>query len=358
MKASTLGPVLTAIALAVSGCGKGPGDAPADEAVDIGLITGMDARLAIRGLNNPSHVTFRPGDNALTVCDSGNGRVLVLERGVGHATRFLTGFDTEHWKVDTEKNERRYKLGPLCALWISSELLAVSDSGHPDGKDSIAFFDKPGTIADAIGRTNVIAPTSQDPKDLGEGNFVGFALSADGRTIYVCSHGADAKTWILACDIEARKLEPFLSADDHGIAVNSPMQARLRGSDRLLVLYSGAAGAAGGLLVEWDLSEKKPVAKWNLPGLVDPMGMDWIPGSMAELAVVDANWSLTKVNDGKLARVRLPDGGGDAEVVVLASRLKGPISCEFGPDGRLYVAQLGETFDQDKGSVISIGGIR
>lgn len=346
------------LALSFIGCGKGAEPAPADKAVDVGLITGLDAKLVIRGLNNPSYVTFRPEDNALTVCDSGNGRILVLERGVGQVTRFLADFQTEHWKVDTEKNERRYKLGPLCALWIGSYLLAVSDSGYPDGQDTIAFFDKPGRAADAIGRTNSIPPTSQDPKDLGEGNFVGFTLSPDGKTLYACSHGADAKTWILRCDIETRTLETFLSADDHGIAVNSPMESLLRGPDRLLVLYSGAAGKEGGLLVEWDLVEKKPVAQWKLPGLVDPLGMDWIPGSTRELAIVDANWSLTKVNDGKLVRVRLPEGGGDAEVVVLGTRLKGPISCRFGPDGRLYVAQLGEMFDQDKGSVISIGGIR
>jgi len=346
------------LALAIAGCGDGASHPPDPQAVDLGLSAGYDAKLILMGLNNPSHVTFRPGDNALTVCDSGNGMVLVNERGVGHATKFVSEFDTEFWKIDTEKKISRYKLGPLCAIWLGETSLVVSDGGHPDGRDTIAFFDKPCKAADVVGRTNAIAPTSTDPKDKGEGNFTGFVATPDRKTVYVCSHGADAKTWILRCDVETKKLEPLLSADDHGIAVNSPMQVLLRGDTRLLVLYSGAGGVADGLLVEWDLVEKKPVTQWKLPGLSDPMGMDFLPGHTDDLAIVDNNWSLTQVNDGRLAHVRLPPGGGDAEVVVVGTKLKGPVSCAFGPDARLYIAQLGEKFDEGKGTVVSVGGFR
>ncbi|HLG42026.1 MAG TPA: hypothetical protein VI643_01585 [Planctomycetota bacterium] len=351
---------MSSLALVFAGCDAGPGDpkSPDAQSVDLGLSSGYDAKLILKGLNNPSHVSFRPGDNALTVCDSGNGMVLVNERGVGHATKFVSEFDTEFWKIDTEKKVSRYKLGPLCASWLGETSLVVSDGGHPDSKDTIAFFDKPCRAADAIGRTNAIAPTSTDAKDKGEGNFTGFAVTPDRKAIYVCSHGADAKTWILRCDVETRKLEPLLSADDHGIATNSPMQALLRGENRLLVLYSGAGGVADGLLVEWDLVEKKPIAQWKLPGLNDPMGMDFLPGHSDELAVVDNNWSLTQVNEGRLAHVRLPSGGGEAEVLIVGTKLKGPVSCAFGPDARLYIAQLGEAFDEGKGTVVSVGGLK
>jgi len=34
------------------------------------------------------------------------------------------------------------------------------------------------------------------------------------------------------------------------------------------------------------------------------------------------------------------------------------VSCAFGPDGDLYIAQLGTEFDSDKGQVIAVSGIK
>ena len=34
----------------------------------------------------------------------------------------------------------------------------------------------------------------------------------------------------------------------------------------------------------------------------------------------------------------------------------GPVACAFGPDRRLYVAELGEMFDQGKGRIVAISG--
>ena len=42
---------------------------------------------------------------------------------------------------------------------------------------------------------------------------------------------------------------------------------------------------------------------------------------------------------------------------VLGRNLRGPVSCAFGPDGRLYVAQLGEAFDQGVGNVLALDGL-
>ena len=98
-------------------------------------------------------------------------------------------------------------------------------------------------------------------------------------------------------------------------------------------------------------------AQWTLPGLADPMGMDRIPGT-DRLAVVDNRWSLTAVGAGKLGSVTLTEGGGEAGVDILAEGLEGPVSCAFGPDGRLYVTTLGAAFDKDLGQVLAISGVR
>lgn len=344
--------------VALAACGGGaagpsgpaPASPPAGPAVDLGLVAGYAATLVLDKLMNPSGVSFAP-DGALTVCDSGHGRVIVVRGGT--PTDYVTGFATEFWKLDPDKKMDRYKLGPLSAVWLGTTL-AVSDGGHSDGTDAIAFFERAGTAADGE-RTNSVPPTTQDPADKGEGNNTGMALAPDGDTLWICGHGIDTKTWILRAQRSTKTLEPWLSADDNGIAVNAPMQILVEDVGHLLVIYSGTGGKEDGLIVRWDVAAKKPLAQWTLPGLVDPMGMARIPGG-EDLAVVDNNWALTKVNEGRLARVTLPEGGGVATVTVIGTKLRGPVSCAFGPDGRLYIAQLGAEFDKDLGQVVAVSG--
>lgn len=352
---------LALFGLIVAGCGKKEED-PAPKVGseengvdDLGLKEGYTAGLVMRRLNNPSCVTFRQ-DGALTIFDSGNGRIIIRE-GERSPQNFATEFDTEHWKIDTAKDEKRFKLGPLSGVWVTEELLAVVDGGKPNGEETILFFKGPGTADTAAESTNGVEPTTDDPKDTGEGNMTGLAATPDGKTIYVCGQGSDQKTWLLVCDVESKSLEPFASADDAGIAINSPMQARVKDNGNILVLYSGAGGEEDGLIAEWD-PKGKLVAKWELPGLIDPMGMDFLPGSQDTLAVVDNNWSLTEVKDGRLAVVTLPEGKAAAKVEIIGTKLKGPVSCEFGPEDKLYITQLGPMFDQNKGNVIAIHGFQ
>jgi WD40 repeat protein len=356
------GAVLAGLAV-LAGCGRPKtGDRPMTEA---GLVKGYSAVLVQSHLNNPSCVSFSPRGE-LTVVDSGNGAVYLWTQANRRCpVPLVSGFDTEHWKVDAKTGTKRFKLGPLSAVWVSDQVLAVTDGGRPDGQETVNFYRigrKAGSVvplaAAEATRSNAVPPTSKDKADKGEGNLTGMSLSSDGSMLYVCGQGSDAKTWVLSCGVRGRKLKPLLSADDNGIAVNSPMQCLYRKPGWLLVLYSGDGGKADGLIVEWDLASGKPVNRWKLPGLIDPMGMDFIPGKKGELAVVDNNWALTKVNPGKLARVKLPPGKSEAEVTVIGTGLKGPVSCAFGPDGKLYVAQLGEMFDRDLGTVIAIDGFQ
>lgn len=343
-------PILLSL-LVLAACGQDKQDPKGGGApvADLGLVEGFSATLVKDGLQNPSGVSFSPSGE-LTICDSGHGKVLV-RRG-DEFVEHITGFPTEYWKVGKDGAPNRFILGCLNAVWINAETLAVSNSGLADSKDHILFCTGKGSAADGKA-TNGIPPTSDDKADKGEGNPTGLCVSMDGKSIYMAGQGADAKSWILRADIEGKKLEPFLSADDNGISTNSPMQCIQWDEKNLLVLYSGKGGAEDGLLVRWDLETKKPTAQWKLDGLVDPMGMARV-GKSNVLAVVDNNWSLTSVQNGKLARVTLD--GDKAKVEVLATKLKGPVSCAFGPDGALYVAQLGPEFDKKKGSVLAITG--
>ena len=359
--------LILAAAAAAAGCAP---RTPARPAVEAGLVEGYRAELVQAHLNNPSGVSFSPRGE-LTVCDSGNGAVFVWAHGHREPIPLVTGFRTEYWKVDEKTGRKRFKLGPLSAVWLDDSVLAVTDGGLPDGKETVNFYTvrkpvppsarvsfpplEPRTAGECE-KTNPVGPTTKEKADKGEGNLTGMSHWPGAGLIYVCGQGSDARTWVLKCDVEKRELEPAFSADDHNIKINSPMQALYKHPGWLLVLYSGEGGKEDGLIVEWDLASRKPVAQWTLPGLADPMGMAFIPGTGGELAVVDNNWALTEVKSGRLARVRLVRGKPAAEVEIIGRGLKGPVSCAFGPDGKLYVAQLGEAFDSGRGTVIAVEG--
>ncbi len=321
----------------------------ADDIVDIGLQLPYTTRLVADGLNNPSCVTFRP-DGTLTVCDSGNGRVVLIDDN-GTVSDYVTGFPTEYWKTDAQTGTQRFRLGPLSAVWIDNDTLAVTNAGLADGQETILFFSGPGT-ADSGRATNSVGPTSDDPRDKGEGNLTGLSLSEDGSTLFAAGQGSDAGTWVLSADVQKRRLSPVFSADRAGITVNSPM-ATLPEGDSLLVLYSGAGGQDDGLIVRWNVATKQVMAQWTLPGLTDPMGFARMPGQDIYV-VVDNNWALTEVKDGRIALVQLPADGGEAQVMVVADRLKGPVSCAFSPDNELFIAQLGPMFDSGQGQILKI----
>jgi len=322
--------------------------------IDIGLKGKQySARAVLGGLCNPSCVCFSPAGQ-MTVCDSGNGKIVLQKDGV--TSDYITGFPTEYWKVDAEKGTKAFKLGPLSSVWVNDKTLAVTNAGLGDGEETVVFFDGPGKAEDGHA-TNAVGPTSDDAKDKGEGNLTGLSLSEDGSTIYVAGQGADAKTWVLSVDVASKKLAGFASADAAGIETNSPMATMPWTKKTIIALYSGAGGKDDGLIVEWNAESGELVRKWTLPGLTDPMGFARIPESKA-LVVVDNNWSLTEVKAGRLARVSFPKGAEEAKVNVISEGLRGPVSCAFGPDGDLYIAQLGTEFDSDKGQIIAVSGIK
>jgi WD40 repeat protein len=323
------------------------------EDVNVGLKPAYQGRLVLGGLSNPSSVSFSPA-GVLTVCDSANGQVLLVKDG--KAEKYITGFPTEYWKVDKETGSKRFKLGPLSAVWVSDTTLAVTNAGLADGEETVVFFDGAGTVDDGKA-TNSVGPTSDDDKDKGEGNLTGLSISEDGSTLYVAGQGADTKSWVLSVDVATKKLQTLASADDAGIETNSPMATMPWGKGSILALYSGAGGKDDGLIVQWNVKTGKAVHQWTLPGLTDPMGFAQVPDSRG-LVIVDNNWSLTEVKAGRLVRVSLKKDADEAVVRVIADDLRGPVSCAFGPDGDLYVAQLGTEFDSDKGQVIAISGIK
>ena len=52
----------------------------------------------------------------------------------------------------------------------------------------------------------------------------------------------------------------------------------------------------------------------------------------------------------------LPAAGGTATVTVIGTKMHGAVSCAFGPDKRLYVAELGLQFDKGQGRIVAISG--
>ncbi len=311
------------------------------------------AETILKGLQNPSGVSFNQSGE-LTVCDA-RGSVMVLPLGLLEDKTpidYVRKFDTEFWKSD-ESGKKWYGVGPLSAVWVGKTLV-VTDAGKPDGEETLLMFTAPGEASSGVA-TNSVGPTTDDEADKGEGNLTGMSVSKDGQTVFVCGQGFDGKTWVLSADVATKKLEPLLSADENGIETNSPMQTVVGPNNTLYVLYSGKGGEADGLIVQWDLQTKKPVAQWKLGDLINPMGMAPIEGN--KFAVVENNWALTSVNEGRVVTVELGDDG-KVDVTDSGVTLKGPVSCAFGPDSRLYVTQLGDEFDTPSGSVVAISGLK
>ena len=324
-----------------------------DKPIDLGLRNQFKSFIVAEGLSNPSSVAFSP-EGVLTVCDSANGRVVTIHDGM--VKDHITGFTTEYWKVNKDTGAKSFKLGPLSAVWVDGSTLAVTNAGLLDGEEVVSFFSGPGT-ADSATSTNSVGPTSDDPADEGEGNLTGLSVTEDGSTLFVAGQGADAKSWVLKVDVASKKLSGAFSADDAGIEINSPMATMPWNENSILALYSGAGGKDDGLVVQWNIKTGKVVKKWTLPGLTDPMGFARVPETSG-LVIVDNNWSLTEVKSGRLARVFLPRDSEEAKVTVMSEQLRGPVACAFGPDGGLYIAQLGTEFDSDKGQILRVDGIR
>lgn len=322
------------------------------------LPEGMTAYVQLANLPNPAGLAFR-SEGVLMVC-AGDAIHIAHEM---HTHVAMSGFTTQFWKdADGEANDR-FRHGPISIVYLPDGTAVVSDAGLTDGEDQLLIYPPGATDRSQAVATGGVAT---------EGNLMGLCVAADGTTVYACGQGSDEKTWIIACDTaaEAPTLELFFSADEHGITANSPMQAILWNDNTLLVLYQDDATGDDpeikndGLLVAWNLETLAPISQWSLPELNDPMGMARIPGT-DDLVVVAHNW--TNANEtlpGKLARVTLPNDGtvpGEpipADVTVLSESLRGPVSCLFDDEGKLYISQLGPTIDGTEGVVLAVEGIR
>jgi|GEM_PF-1309991 len=336
-------------------------DAGAREASKrFGLSEGYSVSVAFDGgLNNPSDISFSPAGTP-TIADSGNGRVLLVEDG--KLVEAITGFDTEFWKG----NPDAFKVGPLSAVWVDEETLAVTDGGKKDGQETVnLYYMKDGKFGDGNAYSDDASKIFSNPVSTdhnagwtNEGNLCGMCADDLGANIYVCGQGSDDKTLVLHMDVASFEMKPLLSADEHDIAINSPMETLITSEGNLLVLYSGAGGVADGLMVLWDLETLKPIAQYDLGkhGINDPMSMALVQGTDATYAVVDNNWALDKVQPGTLSLVTLK-ADSMVEVETIATKLEGPVACAFDQGGDLWITQLGSMFDQNKGNVIVVSGI-
>ena len=135
MHSSRIAPALLPLMALMTACGVRTSDdgAGVGSPLLIGMADGFSASSVLTGLNNPSGISFS-GKGELTVCDSGNGQVILFVDG--KPTNHITGFPTEYWKVNAEAGTKAFGLGPLSAVWLG-DTLAVTTAGAKDGEETV-----------------------------------------------------------------------------------------------------------------------------------------------------------------------------------------------------------------------------
>ncbi|MCA8969962.1 MAG: hypothetical protein KDC95_09275 [Planctomycetes bacterium] len=317
---------------------------------------GVHSTVVASGLCNPLDICFSPAGD-LTICESGAGRVLVQKddgTGTLRLVEWIQGFQIEDWPLVSGSGAKTMKLSCTSASWGGRRLLIVADGGLAPGEDKLRFFWNAGTAESGI-ESNGIPTTTGQPDDHGESHVTSMALTPDGMRLFAVGVGTNDKTWIRSADIASRSLDPYIASDDHGITADNPVRIAMWDEQDVVVLYAGRPGHDDACLVRWNTGTQNPVAQWKLKGLVDPTGMARIGKSNRLWIVTSPTSGDTGATKGRLARVTLPEG--DAVVDVVIETLVRPTACAIGPDGALYVSQIGDAYDSDRGSVVKLTGL-
>ncbi|GIW90614.1 MAG: hypothetical protein KatS3mg109_1046 [Pirellulaceae bacterium] len=294
-----------------------------------------EVKVIVDGLYNPCGVAIQPDTGEIYVADSGNLRVIRVDKE-GNVHEAITGFTK-----DVYGKGPMYDIGPLGLCFLSKQMLVVGDGGKPDGEELLHFFRLPDDnhtlkADDHVAAFNLAASEGV----LGEGNFYGLAFTAGA--IYVTSNGDDTKGWIAKCAVRNDGYGPFerAIATKEAVQVDAPVAITVDSRGNLVVGQMGEINVPNdSLLSFYDPRTGKLLANYQT-GLHDITALAYHPRT-GRLYATDFAW--LDVSQGGLFELvsERKDGKTTAVARKVLSLMK-PTAMVFDPEGNLYVTVMGD----------------
>lgn len=286
----------------------------------------MPETLAV-GLNNPTGIGVL-GDGRVLIVESGAGRI-VIPGNDGEVSVFAEGFAIGSFLP--------FDIGPLSVLVHPDGSVIVGEGGGMIGAERVSFFGADGMEMPE----RVLVPP-------GGGNFSGLALHPTTGSLYIASANTNE---IFVADVgEGGIGEPISFIADTTtppIGFSAPTGLAFEADGSLIVGF-GEIGAGGIVRIS---------TEGETPGMFEAVlyETDQLITSVAVRAgddtifFTETSFDASGTMGGRIGMI-----SADGVVETFLEELSGPSAIAIGPDGTLYLTELGDLPNGDSGTASRI----
>lgn len=304
--------------------------------------SGPVMNLVLDGLDNPSGIAIQPETGTVFVSDSGAARIIKVENGV--AVPVVVDF-----KIDIYGKGPQYNIGPLGLLFLDKNTLVVGGGDVVDGEEMLYVFD----LTDMKEPLKASAPKASfklpaEGEIKGEGNF--YALTQVMGAIYVTCNGDDTKGWVSRAALEGNNVTGFerYLATKEATQVDAPVGITTSPRGELVVGQMGEINVPNdSLLTFYDPKTKETLLNLKTE-LHDITALAYSPSPRSQLYALDFAWMDT-TQGGLFQILKDAEKGVRTKKIVALDK---PTAMAFGPDGSLYITQIGP--EAKKGSLMKV----
>lgn len=310
-------------------------------------LPGVEVKLVLEGLNNPTGLAIQPETGVVFIADSGNHQVVKLVDGKAEAV--ITDFPNDVYGPGPKVN-----VGPLGLLFLSKNRLVVGGGGLPDGEELLRVYELPEDGKPIKAEEGMLASFKLEANgDVpGEGNFYG--LAASPTAIYVSCNGDDNKGWVSKAPLEGLDVTGFerFLATKEATQVDGPVAVAISPEGYLVVGQMGEIDQpADSLITFYDVMGKGEMLLNLQSGLHDICAITY--SKRGQMYALDYAWNQPA--EGGLFQIlddETSDSGMQAKRIVSLDK---PTAMAFDADGSLYVTIRGVTEENNSsGSLIQV----
>lgn len=310
-------------------------------------LPGVEVKLVLEGLNNPTGLAIQPETGVVFIADSGNHQVVKLVDGKAEAV--ITDFPNDVYGPGPKVN-----VGPLGLLFLSKNRLVVGGGGLPDGEELLRVYELPEDGKPIKAEEGMLASFKLEANgDVpGEGNFYG--LAASPTAIYVSCNGDDNKGWVSKAPLEGLDVTGFerFLATKEATQVDGPVAVAISPEGYLVVGQMGEIDQpADSLITFYDVMGKGEMLLNLQSGLHDICAI--IYSKRGQMYALDYAWNQPA--EGGLFQIlddETSDSGMQAKRIVSLDK---PTAMAFDADGSLYVTIRGVTEENNSsGKLIQV----